>query len=69
MKQRLLWLALVAGALLATLFLPTAATAANTTSGFTSLTVQGEPVQIYRDQFGVPHIWAATNRGLFEAYG
>ncbi len=69
MKQRLLWVVLVAGALLATLLLPTAATAANTTGGFTSLMIQGEPVQIYRDQFGIPHIWAATNRGLFEAYG
>ncbi|MCW5851192.1 MAG: penicillin acylase family protein [Anaerolineae bacterium] len=69
MKQRLLWLALVAGALLATLFLPASATAANTTTGFTTLVVQGETVQIYRDQFGIPHIWAATNRGLFEAYG
>ena len=69
MKQRLLWLALVTGALLVTLLLPTAATAANTTAGFTSLTVQGEPVQIYRDQMGIPHIWAASNRGLFEAYG
>ena len=37
--------------------------------GFTTLHVDGEQVRIYRDQFGVPHIFAETNRGLFEAYG
>ncbi len=37
--------------------------------GFTTLDVSGEQVRIYRDEFGVPHIFAETNRGLFEAYG
>jgi penicillin G amidase len=35
----------------------------------TTLDVGGELVRIYRDEFGVPHIFARTNRGLFEAYG
>lgn len=43
------------------------ALAANT--GFTTLNVNGEAVKIYRDDFGTPHIFAETNRGLFEAYG
>jgi len=37
--------------------------------GFTTLDVDGEQVRIYRDEFGVPHIFAETNRGLFVAYG
>ncbi len=40
-----------------------------TNQGFTDLDVDGEQVRIYRDAFGVPHIFAQTNRGLFEAYG
>src|SRR5215213_3633563 len=43
------------------------ATANNT--GFTTLNVSGEAVKIYRDDFGIPHVFAETNRGLFEAYG
>ena len=43
------------------------ATAANT--GFTTLNVNGEIVKVYRDNFGIPHVFAETNRGLFEAYG
>jgi penicillin amidase len=38
-------------------------------AGFATLDVGGEQVQIYRDEYGVPHIFADTNRGLFEAYG
>src|SRR5215204_1856359 len=38
-------------------------------AGFTTLDVNGEAVRIYRDDFGTPHIFAETNRGLFEAYG
>ena len=38
-------------------------------AGFTTLDVNGEAVRIYRDDFGVPHVFAETNRGLFEAYG
>lgn len=36
---------------------------------WSSLDVAGETVRIYRDDFGRPHIFAATNRGLFTAYG
>src|SRR5215207_4466788 len=48
-------------------YLPSTAKASNT--GFTTLDVNGEAVRIYRDDFGTPHIFAGTNRGLFEAYG
>ena len=37
--------------------------------GFTTLHVDGDEVRIYRDEFGVPHIFAETNRGLFKGYG
>ncbi len=37
--------------------------------GFTTLMVNGEAATIFRDEFGVPHIFAHTNSGLFEAYG
>ena len=50
-----------------TLSAPLTATANHT--GFTTLDVNGEAVKIYRDEFGIPHIFATTNRGLFEAYG
>jgi len=36
---------------------------------WTTLTVSGEQVKIYRDEYGVPHIFAETNRGLFQGYG
>lgn len=38
-------------------------------SGWTALMVGDEKVRIYRDDYGVPHIFAETNRGLFEANG
>jgi len=44
-------------------------TGATHTPGFTTLLVNGEAVQIYRDDYWVPHIFAETNRGLFTAYG
>ncbi len=37
--------------------------------GFTTLDVNGDQARIYRDEFGVPHILADTNAGLFEGYG
>src|SRR6266496_2247655 len=36
---------------------------------FTTFEVKGEEVRIFRDEFGRPHIFADSNRGLFEAYG
>src|SRR5918994_3539938 len=53
---------------LVTIFLASI-TATATNTGFTTLNVNGEAVKIYRDEFGIPHIFADTNRGLFEAYG
>src|SRR5258708_28352493 len=35
----------------------------------TTLWVDGQRSQIIRDQYGVPHIFARTNRGVFVAYG
>lgn len=35
----------------------------------TVLDVDGSPARIQRDSYGVPHISAQTNRGLFVAYG
>ena len=55
-------------ALLSLLLLPSV-TVRTASSGFTTLQVDGEAVQIYRDDFGRPHIFASTNRGLFVAYG
>src|SRR5687767_5308936 len=52
---------------LAVLFVLPYATKADHT-GFTTPDVNGELVRIYRDDFGTPHIFAETNRGLFEAY-
>ena len=53
---------------LVTIFL-CASISAIAATGFTTLDVNGEAVKIYRDDFGTPHIFAETNRGLFEAYG
>jgi acyl-homoserine lactone acylase PvdQ len=38
-------------------------------AGWSTLEVAGETVNIYRDEFGRPYIFATTNRGLFTAYG
>ena len=37
--------------------------------GVTTLMVEGEAATIFRDEFGVPHIFAETDQALFEAYG
>src|ERR1043166_8357971 len=37
--------------------------------GVTTLMVEGEAATIFRDEFGVPHIFAVTDQALFEAYG
>ena len=52
-----------------TILLSASITASATNTGFTTLHVNGEAVKIYRDDFGIPHVFAETNRGLFEAYG
>ena len=54
---------------LVAILLSASITASATNTGFTTLNVNGEAVKIYRDDFGIPHIFAETNRGLFEAYG
>jgi penicillin amidase len=57
------------GITLVIIFFGASITATATNTGFTTLNVNGEAVKIYRDDFGTPHIFAETNRGLFEAYG
>lgn len=37
--------------------------------GWTTLEVGGVTARIYRDEWGIPHIFAPTNAALFEAYG
>ena len=54
---------------LVVIFFSASTTATANHTGFTTLNVNGEAVKIYRDDFGIPHIFAETNRGLFEAYG
>src|SRR5688572_4553142 len=54
---------------LVTIFVSASITATASHTGFTTLNVNGETVKIYRDDFGIPHVFADTNRGLFEAYG
>ena len=34
--------------------------------GWTLLSVGGEEARIFRDDFGVPHVFAPTNRSLFQ---
>ena len=36
---------------------------------FTAIDVEGEKVIIYRDEYGVPHVFAETNKALFTGYG
>ena len=38
-------------------------------AGWSTLDVEDETVEIFRDDFGRPRIFAATDRGLFTAYG
>ncbi len=38
-------------------------------AGWSTIDVEGERVDVFRDDFGRPHIFASTNRGLFTAYG
>jgi len=54
-------------ALLVGLFLAAYGGAAD--QGFTVIDVDGEEVVIYRDEYGVPHIFAETNKALFTGYG
>jgi penicillin G amidase len=38
-------------------------------TGWSQLNANGDQVRIYRDEYGVPHIFADTSRALYEAYG
>src|SRR5262249_57448606 len=42
---------------------------AGSTASSITLDVEGKLATIERDDFGVPHIFAPTNRSLFVAYG
>ncbi|MGH9903281.1 MAG: penicillin acylase family protein, partial [Pyrinomonadaceae bacterium] len=67
-KYRRMFVSVAAALALLFACLPTETVAASD-GGFTTLVVSGEAVRVYRDEFAVPHIFADTNRGLFEAYG
>jgi penicillin G amidase len=47
----------------------TAKPAATDESRWTSLAAFGEVVQIYRDDYGAPHIFAHSNEAMFHAWG
>ena len=69
MKKRLLWIALISVAVTTSVFggFPIV-TGVNTASAFI-LNEDGDEVEIFRDDFGVPHIFADTDRGLFVGFG
>ncbi len=69
MKKRFIFLAGVTAAIIGIVCggIPVA-TAVNAATAYT-LTVDGDSVSITRDDFGVPHISAETDRGLFVGFG
>jgi len=36
---------------------------------WTLLSLEGQEIRIFRDAYGVPHVFAPTNRALFYGYG
>src|SRR5262245_15030894 len=65
--HRTLGRSLLLGTLLAAVI--TTSPAGQGTATWSQLAVGGDRVRIYRDEYGVPHIFAETARGLYEAYG
>ncbi len=65
-RSRISWVAVALAAAFLSL-VPRAAQAGE--DRCTTLVVGDERVRICRDAYGRPHIFAASNRGLFEAYG
>jgi acyl-homoserine lactone acylase PvdQ len=69
MKKRIVWVALISLAVAVSVFggfpIATGGNAASTLI----LTVDGDAVEIFRDDFGVPHISAETDHGLFVGFG
>jgi penicillin G amidase len=70
MKRRFLFLTAVVCCLLGMLSAPVEVAATPPAGGsLTTLIVDGLNVSIARDSYGVPHVFAYTNRGLFVGYG
>src|SRR5262245_33535847 len=65
--HRTLGCSLLLGTLLAAVI--TTSPTGQGTATWSQLAVGGDQVRIYRDEYGVPHIFAETTRGLYEAYG
>ncbi|HHT9117994.1 MAG TPA: penicillin acylase family protein, partial [Candidatus Hypogeohydataceae bacterium YC38] len=60
---------LVMTSLLLLLIISFIATPAFSQDGWSRLKAGGEEVLIFRDEYGVPHIWAKSSQSLFEAFG
>jgi penicillin amidase len=69
MKKRFLWIALISMAATISVFGGFPIAKGISFASTTTLTVNGDAVEIFRDDFGVPHIFAETDRGLFVGFG
>ena len=69
MKKRLRWIALISVAVCPSVFggIP-GVTGVSTAAAFI-LNVEGDQIEISRDDFGVPLVTAETDRGLFVGFG
>ena len=64
MKKRFLWIALISMAVTISVFGGFPIAKGVSFASTTTLNVDGDEVEISRDNFGVPHIFADTDRGL-----
>jgi len=69
MKKRFLWIALISMAVTISVFGGFPIAKGVSFASTTTLNVDGDEVEISRDNFGVPHIFADTDRGLFVGFG
>ena len=68
-KARLRRWFVILAAVSVSLWSPCSLTSAARGPGWIILSVEGEQACVFRDEYGVPHVFAPTNRGLFYAYG
>ena len=69
MKKRLKWIAMISLAVAISVCGTGPIFAKASPDATTILNVDGDKVKIFRDDFGVPHIFAKTDRGLFVGFG
>ncbi|MCP4339825.1 MAG: penicillin acylase family protein [Desulfobulbaceae bacterium] len=69
MKKRLIWIAIIFLAVTTSVFSGIPIVAGGNSAFAFILDVEGDQVEIFRDDFGVPHISAETDRGLFVGFG